>query len=351
MVFLKDTLSNMKNEYPLVSIIVPVYNAELFLPYCLSSILTQSYSNLEVILVDDGSTDSSPSFCDKIACTDNRIIVIHQKNRGIASAQNTGLNTVHGDYIAFVDNDDILDRRNIELLLRALLETGASMSKARWQQFGLSQLEEIKEKASIGVKAAAKYTILKNPLYLYQTVFCKSLRVIGNTLNFATEAKYFNEANWCRLYKREIWDKIRFPEGQYAQDTAIASNLYKIMPTVVDIETCLYYWLQRPDSVTHKMKSSSFYHDHVVAARRNMEICFNQRITPARSYYTLMGNLQHEKKVAKTDEEIQQYNRDEIIAQSLTSSLSPMNRLLCETLRQIRYFEKTVYDHKIKNMR
>lgn len=135
---------------PLVSIIIPVYNAEKYLRYCVDSILQQSYTNLEVILVDDGAKDSSPSICDDYAQSDSRVTVIHQPNGGIAKAQNTGLDAAHGDYIAFADNDDILDSRNIELLLHALKSTGADMSKGRWRQFGVSQLPTIYNEAAQG---------------------------------------------------------------------------------------------------------------------------------------------------------------------------------------------------------
>ena len=99
----------MTQVSPLVSIIVPVYNAEKYLRYCVDSILRQSYEHLEIILVDDGATDSSPMILDEYQRRDNRVRVIHQTNGGIAKAQNAGLDAAHGDYIAFADNDDILD--------------------------------------------------------------------------------------------------------------------------------------------------------------------------------------------------------------------------------------------------
>ena len=132
---------------PLVSIIIPVYNAEHYLPFCLDSVKNQSWSNLQIILIDDGSTDSSPQICDLYASNDNRIIVRHQENGGIAKAQNAGLDLAKGDYIAFIDNDDIMARDNIEILFHALVSNHADMSKARWQQFGISQIQEIKAKA------------------------------------------------------------------------------------------------------------------------------------------------------------------------------------------------------------
>lgn len=100
----------MSNTEPLVSVIVPVYNSEEYLPYCIKSILNQSFKNLEIILIDDGSKDISPQICDSFAEKDSRIKVIHQENGGIAKAQNAGLDAAQGEYIAFADNDDILNK-------------------------------------------------------------------------------------------------------------------------------------------------------------------------------------------------------------------------------------------------
>ena len=161
-------------------------------------------------------------------------------------------------------------RDNIEILFHALVSNHADMSKARWQQFGISQIQEIKAKASNDTALTGKTTSFSNPLQSYQTVFSKLFRVLGKMTGKNTEARYFNEANWCRLYKRKVWDGVRFPEGIYAQDTAIAGELYLRMKTVVDVDATLYYWLQRPDSVTHKMRSASFYHDHIVAAKKKL---------------------------------------------------------------------------------
>lgn len=164
----------MTQVSPLVSIIVPVYNAERYLRYCVDSILQQSYEHLEIILVDDGATDSSPMILDEYQRRDNRVRVIHQTNGGIAKAQNAGLDAAHGDYIAFADNDDILDRRNIELLLHALISTGADMSKARWRQFGVSQIEEVAMEAREGAAEPEHVSVFTNPLNAYQTVFCRA---------------------------------------------------------------------------------------------------------------------------------------------------------------------------------
>ncbi|PJM76562.1 glycosyltransferase family 2 protein [Bifidobacterium felsineum] len=343
----------MPQSQPLVSIIVPVYNAEDYLHYCVDSILGQSYTNLEVILVDDGAKDSSPAICDAYAAKDPRVKVIHQTNGGISKAQNAGLDAAHGEYIAFSDNDDILDRRNIEYLLHALVSTGADMSKARWRQFGVSQLETVAQEAASGAEAPGKITVFEHPLAAYQTVFCKSLRLIGDKLGRNTEARYFNEANWCRLYKRELWDGIRFPEGMYAQDTAIAGKLYVRMNTVADIDINLYNWLQRSESVTHQKRDFSFHHDHVTAATENFRLCLDHDVPPMRSYYTLVSEFHAEAKAPHIQEphNHQQYESDKILVQELIRQLSNSNRIKCAMIRQIRLSEKAIYDRRIKNMK
>lgn len=168
------------------------------------------------------------------------------------------------------------------------------MSKARWQQFGVSQLENISHQALQGTVAPKMISVFNSPLLAYQTVFSKILRLIGEYTGHNTEARYFNEANWCRLYKRELWDGIRFPEGMYAQDVMVAGRLYARMNKVADIDCVLYYWLQSAGSVTHKERSFSFYHDNVAAGITNFEYALEHGVMPARSYYTLIGSVNEE---------------------------------------------------------
>lgn len=370
-----------KNENPLVSIIVPVYNSAKYLSGCVDSILAQTYKNIELILVDDGSKDNSGKICDSYASKDSRVKVIHQQNGGISRAQNAGLDAVSGEFIAFADNDDILDCKNIEILLNAILQSGASMSKAKWRQFGLSSLEQIKKEAGLGARGLGaeksqatarlenlpQIKIVKNPLKAYQTVFCKIFRIIGNKLGKNSEARYFNEANWCRLYKREIWQGVRFPEGKFAQDTAMASVLYSRMNCVAHVDEVLYYWLQREDSVTHKMRDAGFYHDHIDAVRANWDLCLKHNVVPARSYYTMVGNLRYERCALKSgentlnggknsDAEIQKiyeknYAKDVEFAKSAVKKLTILQRAQCFTMACVRNLEKIIYDYKIKNMK
>ena len=339
-------------DQPLISIIVPVYNAEKYLRYCVDSIINQTYRNLEIILVDDGATDRSPEICDEYAAKDPRITVIHQSNGGIGKAQNSGLDAAHGDYIAFADNDDMLDRRNIEILLHALLQTGADMSKGRWKQFGLSQLEDTRQEAAKGVSTPDKIIVFKHALRAYQTVFTKTGRILGELLGKHTESCYFNEANWCRLYKRELWDGIRFPHI-YAQDVCVAGELYRRMRKVADVNSVLYYWLQSSGSVTHSKKNFDFYHDNYTAGHLNLYISDKERILPQRSYYTMMGAYWEEQSAKDYRDPSNRLWRDfdtDFLKPSIRR-LSAWERLHCEISRRIRLMEKVVYDLRVKNMK
>lgn len=343
----------MKMNHKLVSIIVPVYNAQDYVSYCINSLINQTYQNLEIILVDDGSTDNSGSICDSYAALDPRINVIHQKNGGISRAQNAGLDYATGTYIAFADNDDILDAHNIEFLVHALESTGADMSKGRWQQFGVSELDTIAQQASQGALEPASSTVFPNPLGVYQTVFCKSLRLLGDAFGQHAEARYFNEANWCRLYRKELWDGIRFPEGMYAQDVMIAGDLYLRMNKVADIDCILYYWLQSAGSVTHHQRSTSFYHDNFTAGAYNFNLCLEHGIRPGRSYYTVVGAIHDQSRASDIDSPEAQatHNEDKHALNRLLNRLTWNERAWCRAHQLIRLAEKFVYDNKIKNMK
>ena len=113
---------------PLISVIVPIYKVEKYLAICVDSLLRQSYGNLEVILVDDGSPDECPAICDKYQNKDNRIKVIHKKNGGLSDARNVGLDIAQGEYVAFVDSDDFVDEDYIYKLYNALQQNGTSIA-------------------------------------------------------------------------------------------------------------------------------------------------------------------------------------------------------------------------------
>lgn len=122
-----NDLENRQNSFPLISIIVPVYNVQEYLERCVVSLLHQTYHNLEIILIDDGSTDDSPKLCKELQNRDARIKFVSQINQGIGAVRNLGLSMAHGEYVGFVDSDDWVDEDMYESLLKLMLERNADV--------------------------------------------------------------------------------------------------------------------------------------------------------------------------------------------------------------------------------
>lgn len=188
----------------LISVIVPVYNIQKYLPKCINSIITQTYSNLEIILVDDGSTDESGIICDEAANRDLRIKVIHKTNGGQGSARNCGLNICKGEYITFLDADDSMHVKCIEKLYDFLIKEDLDISACNYERYSeegifLSTFEDSYENFIIsGVEAQRRIWY-------------------GECINLAP---------WGKLYKRKLWDYVRFKECRYYEDYATMHLVY-----------------------------------------------------------------------------------------------------------------------------
>lgn len=142
-----NALKEMKQEkYPLISVIVPVYNVEKYIRRCVDSILSQTYKNLEILLVDDGSNDLSGEICDEYAGTDKRVRAFHKKNGGLASARNFGLENVMGEYVSFVDSDDWIEKNTYSYCLDLINNENCKVDVV---QFGISCVEDEKEQPKV----------------------------------------------------------------------------------------------------------------------------------------------------------------------------------------------------------
>jgi len=275
-----------------VSIIVPVFDAAEHLRACVDSILAQTHRDTQVILIDDGSTDGSGRICDEVAALDDRVVVSHRENGGIAVAQNAGLDLATGDLVTFCDNDDLMDPRMIARLVQILEDADADMSCCRWENVGASVAMDA---LVAGADAEpGRVVVLERPGAAYQTVFSLVLRRLARR-----ELDYFSEANWGKLYRRRLFDTVRFPEGVYAQDVAVAMDLYGQMGRVASCSDRLYYWVQRGDSVSHSLRSTAYYHDIVRAHARSFTAAVDAGILPARAWYGLTA-LRFERRSART---------------------------------------------------
>ncbi|WP_433586469.1 glycosyltransferase family 2 protein [Microbacterium hydrocarbonoxydans] len=322
-----------------VSVIVPVYNAVAHLGACVASILSQTHRELDVILVDDGSTDGSSALCDQLASSDGRVRVIHQSNAGIGAAQNAGLDIAVGDFITFCDNDDLMSPHLVQRMLEILLDADADMSCCRWWNVGASVATQALERHRNDSPGTT--VVFDNPGRSYQNVFSVALRRLKRQ-----ELHYFSEANWGKLYRATVFDGIRFPTGRFAQDVAVAMDLYLGMRRVASCSDRLYFWLQRGDSVSHSLRSASYYSDIVHAHATSFRTSLSHGILPARAYYGLTA-LNFEKRAVQTPEDAERYRCDRLLVSSLKSRLTPMQRLRCIALLLLRRAEVFVYDRTI----
>ncbi len=210
---------------PLISVIVPVYKVEKTLCACVNSILAQTYTDIEVILVNDGSPDSCPAMCEELAKTDGRIKVVHRENGGLSAARNTGIEHAAGEYITFVDSDDMIAPETVSVLYDTLIKSDADMSVCMYEIF---QNDDDIKKAEIfdGVTVADARELL------------------------LTESVYERTEAWGKLYKKEVFSSLRFKEGIYYEDTHIAPHVLERISKVAFNRSKLYYYRKNPELPT-----------------------------------------------------------------------------------------------------
>ena len=221
----------MDNE--LISIIVPVYKVEKYLEKCVKSILKQTYTNLEIILVDDGSPDKCGQLCDELAKTDDRIIVFHKENGGLSDARNYGVERANGEYIGFVDSDDYIHECMYEELYKAIKRSGTSI-------------------AECGVTRVYKNTL--RPHYEGEDYFLVLDRE-GYLREYLENKRLYGSA-WCKLIHKDLAKKIKFPTGKIYEDAFYTLELLKTVDRYTLISGNYYYYYIRENSITTRPFSS-----------------------------------------------------------------------------------------------
>ena len=217
----------------LVSVVVPIYKVQDYLKKCIDSILNQTYDNLEIILVDDGSPDQCGQICDAYALKDKRIQVIHKENGGLSDARNYGMAVATGKYITFIDSDDFIHARYIEILLRIVKEKQADIVVGDFCLF--QESDECQEK-DISDEAISEAQVLTSK-HLYDDEF---IRRETTRLTVA----------WGKLYARNLWDGIRYPVGKIHEDTFTTYKLMERANRVVYLKEPIYFWRENPNSIT-----------------------------------------------------------------------------------------------------
>ena len=216
-----------------ISIIVPVYKVEKYLVRCIESIRRQTYSNLEIILVDDGSPDLCPYICDEYAKKDKRIVVIHKENGGLSDARNAGIEIAKGEYIGFIDSDDYIHQNMYESLLKTLIENQADIVVCDVEKV-YDERQMIRDEGKFGTQLYTGIQAVENifdaDLYLRSVVA------------------------WGKLYKKSLFDDVRYPEGKINEDEFTTYRLFYKSNRVIYIDQKYYYYFQRQDSIMGRKK-------------------------------------------------------------------------------------------------
>ena len=208
----------------MISVIVPVYRVESYLEKCLDSITGQTYTDLEILLIDDGSPDRCGEICDRYAAVDHRIQVFHTENHGLSAARNLGLEHAEGDYIGFVDSDDWIEANMYECLLRAVKENDADIGVCgRFMEYP-KKTEIISPSLGVFIQKQAVEALARLEI---------------------------RNAVWDKIWKRECFTDIRFPDGRVYEDSATTYRFFLQAEKVVCISETLYHYRIRTDSISH----------------------------------------------------------------------------------------------------
>lgn len=233
--FFQREVDQEVGEDKTVSVIIPVYNVSVYLDACIKSVVSQSYGSLEILLVDDGSTDDSGCLCDRWASREARIRVIHKRNGGLSSARNAGLDVCTGDYIAFVDSDDWIEPGMIEEMINAL-----DVENADYCACGI--ISHFDQEGRTAEAATA----------FFSGDSTEALQRLYDQTRFPV-------SSWAKLVKSSCWGGLRFPEGKLYEDAFTTYKVIHAANRIVQIPNALYHYRIRANSIM----TSPFSLDHV----------------------------------------------------------------------------------------
>ena len=247
----------------LVSIIVPIYNVEEYLDRCIESIVNQTYRDLEIILVDDGSPDSCPQMCDRWAEKDDRIKVIHKENAGVGFARNSGLDIATGDYISFVDPDDYLSLDAVEIMTGRIVKDQSDLV--------VGQCVKV---YSDGSQSPSAYHWITDEVLTQNEAF----GMVGSPRELPVYT-------WGKLYRGQIFNEIRFKSLSCAEDVYILPDILELSKKISLVGSIVYFYFQRDSSIVHSKKKVQIV-DSISASLRLSRFLFNRRcFLGASGYY------------------------------------------------------------------
>lgn len=223
-----------------ISVIIPIYKVEKYIDQCIESVINQTYDNLEIILIDDGSPDNCPRICDDYACKDERVIVIHKKNGGLASSRNVGLDVASGDLISFVDSDDWIDKEMFE------------------------EMVQIKEKNNASI-VCCEGVHTDGKVLLEECFDCKDTGTILSGKEAAKEILLDKVGSQVvkGLYDKVCWDNVRFPEGMLYEDIPTTFRAFEKASSIVYLNETFYKYRINPKSISGSPNPLKSYHEYL----------------------------------------------------------------------------------------
>lgn len=248
----------VKDIQELISIIVPVYNVEKYLDRCMQSILQQTYQRLEIILVDDGSTDSSAQKCDSYARRDSRVTVIHKQNGGLSDARNAGLEAASGAYIGYVDSDDWIEPDMYERMYRACVENDAQLAVCRY-------FNEYRDRTESGGSGSVVSLSRDELLKIY----------IGGD-----DAYVIYNSVWSKLFKRDLVEGMVFPKGRNSEDIMYTTRAFCRAHKAVYLDSSFYHYvIDREGSIMNAAREERMFRDEIPFWREHIA-CIGDMVSP-----------------------------------------------------------------------
>ena len=220
---------------PTISVIVPVYKVEKYIHRCVDSILSQTFLDFELILVDDGSPDNSGAICDDYAAKDSRVRVIHKENGGLSSARHAGIDAAQGEYLFFLDSDDMINRNCLIFLYRNSLHYGADISMGNLCRFDM--------------------TNVPSKMLLFAQITTQVVCWTGeDAIKLSLDSDVLISRNWisscCKLFKKALFQHIRFPVGKLFEDVFTTYQLYAKSKRIVFVDEPLYFYFVNQEGIT-----------------------------------------------------------------------------------------------------
>lgn len=210
----------------MISIVIPVYNVEKYLRRCVDSVLSQTYKDIEIILIDDGSKDKSGKICDEYEKKDSRVRAIHKENGGLSSARNRGIEEAQGEYIGFVDSDDYIDNDMYEVLYDEL------------------------QKENADIAMCGLYDCYEGEKFTSNTVRERVVLNSEEAIKMVMEAKKTSVTAVNKLYRKEIFRELRYPINKLSEDAFVIVDVLMKAKTIVFISDQKYYYVHRKNSIT-----------------------------------------------------------------------------------------------------